>query len=179
VNDPTIRKACVDSNYKRISEGSFHLHTDEMKSYLVSKEVSDRRTKTMSDTSKKMYSEGKSNLNDPMFYINSRYSEFINRGNLSDICHLYISNWIGNIIKIGVTLDLDYRSIAWIEGSQSNYLDIKSLKSGDRLNIGKLEREIKIKLIPFKYCNSNEQFLKKDEVKIMEIINKYINNQLS
>ena len=80
------------------------------------------------------------------------YSRFIALGNESDICEFYIASTFDGQFKFGISEDSLSRK------SKMSYKKVKVIKCDTRVNIAKLEYDIKIKL------NSPKEYLPWSEV---------------
>jgi hypothetical protein len=153
-----------------MKNGTWHLSTPKMKELLNSKVVRDKRRISHSKTSKRKYLEGTHNFNNPLVYIKSRYTDFIRSGNPSDTCYFYMAETNEGELKIGVTIDPDYRINHWTLDNPYKYLNI--LYENDRLKIGLLEKLVKESCIEYKISNQNEIFKMSDKDNIIKLINK-------
>jgi hypothetical protein len=169
-NNPKCRERNIESNKERMKNGTWHLSTPKMKELLNSKVVRDKRRISHSKTSKRKYLEGTHNFNNPLVYIKSRYTDFIRSGNPSDTCYFYMAETNEGELKIGVTIDPDYRINHWTLDNPYKYLNI--LYENDRLKIGLLEKLVKESCIEYKISNQNEIFKMSDKDNIIKLINK-------
>lgn len=103
--------------------------------------------------------------------VKSHYKSFISKGNLDDVCSLYITELESDpsIIKIGASHDVDRRS-----GFHGNcgYKNLQVLKVSDRLSIGDLEMKIKNHFIDNSIGSSVEIFPIELRNDIINFINK-------
>lgn len=102
-------------------------------------------------------------------------SVFINKGNANDICIFYITEVPdSNLIKIGITADVEYRSIMNnISGFE--YTNTEVIVTSDRVSIADLEADIKIDLHHLA-VKGLEYFNKTDKIKIIDYIKSKFND---
>jgi hypothetical protein len=106
------------------------------------------------------------NLNSIQSQAKGRCTQFLNQGKLFDYCHIYIATPYNDrsIRKFGVTNKLDQRGHYFY----TDLVDLVSIRSGTRLLVACIERDLKIHL------NQNNEYISKEqETDVIDYINNY------